>query len=85
MWGSSSHLLWLGLELLGIDVVPDLLHVRPVGDHPVLHRVPDLEQAPVFLGLGANEVVALQAPASHHPLVLGLANAGWAKKEEEMG
>ena len=47
-------LLGRGLELVK-DVVPDQLHVLPVLDDAVAHRVGELEQASVFVGLGAQE------------------------------
>lgn len=49
--GPPPHLLREGLQLiLGVDVLPDALHVVPVSHHTVLHGVADGQQPPVLLG-----------------------------------
>lgn len=46
----GAHLLWKSLQLLfGVNILPNSLHVIPVLHDPVLHRVPNRQQAPVFL------------------------------------
>lgn len=46
----GAHLLWESLQLLlGINVLPDPLHVVPVLHYPVFHRIPHRQQAPVLL------------------------------------
>lgn len=48
--GKPPHLLREGLQLvLGVDVLPDALHVIPVSDHTMLHGVADGQQPPVLL------------------------------------
>lgn len=39
-----THLLAQRAELLGVDVRPDALHVVPVGDDAVGHRIADLRR-----------------------------------------
>ena len=60
----------------GVDVCPDFLHLRPVRDHAVLHRVLDLEQPPVLLHLRPDHprLNPLQSAAGHHPHVLRFAH-----------
>ena len=59
-----------GLQLvLAVDVLPDSLHVVPVGHNAVFHRVSDGEQAAMLLRLGAHEEIALES-AGHHSRVL---------------
>lgn len=48
--GQLPHLLGESLQLiLGVDVLPDALHVVPVPHHAVLHGVADGQQPPVLL------------------------------------
>ena len=62
-------------ELVVESVVPDLLHVVPVGDDPVLDGVLELEDPPLGLGLVSN-VDLLLSHAGHVSLVLGTAHDG---------
>ena len=57
-------------------MMPDLLHVVPVGDNPVLDGVLELEDPPLGLGLVSN-VDLLLSHAGHVSLVLGTAHNGW--------
>lgn len=52
----AAHLFGESLQLLfGVNILPDPLHVIPVLDYTVLHRVSHRQQAPVLLD--AREVV----------------------------
>merc|ERR1712124_246252 len=62
-------------ELVVHGVVPDLLHVVPVGDDSVLHRVLEGEDTPLGLGLVTN-IGVLLTHTDHHTLVAGAANNG---------
>lgn len=47
---TAAHLLWESLQLLfGVNILPNSLHVIPVVHNPMLHRVPNRQQASVFL------------------------------------
>lgn len=61
---------------LAVNVCPDPLHVVPVGDDAVLHRIPDAQQSAVIFGLWSHEEVAFQR-ASHNADVL------WSSHTEE--
>merc|ERR1712193_535147 len=56
-------------------VVPDLLHVVPVGDDSVLHGVLEGEDTPFGLSL-VTYVGILLSHTDHHTLVSGAANNG---------
>merc|ERR1712124_4464 len=62
-------------ELIVHGVVPDLLHVVPVGDDSVLHGVLEGEDTPLGLGLVTN-IGVLLTHTDHHTLVAGAANNG---------
>ena len=62
-------------ELVVEGVVPDLLHVVPVGDDPVLDGVLQGEDTPLALGL-VSDVGVLLPHADHDPLVPGTAHDG---------
>merc|ERR1719147_353489 len=62
-------------ELIVHGVVPDLLHVVPVGDDAVLHGVLEGEDAPLGLGL-VTYIGILLSHTHHHTLVAGAANNG---------
>merc|ERR1712126_666998 len=62
-------------ELIVEGVVPDLLHVVPVGDDAMLNRVLEGEDAPLGLGLITN-IGILLSHTDHHTLVAGAANNG---------
>merc|ERR1711953_798169 len=62
-------------ELIVEGVVPDLLHVIPVGDDAMLDRVLQGEDAPLALGL-VPHIGVLLAHAHHDTLVPGAANDG---------
>ena len=64
-----THLLAERAQLFRIDPVPDTLHIIPVGHNTVFHGILDPQQASEFLGLPANEDIALES-ASHDPSVL---------------
>merc|ERR1719308_435633 len=62
-------------ELIVHGVVPDLLHVVPVGDDSMLHGVLEGEDTPLGLGLVTN-IGVLLPHADHHTLVAGAADNG---------
>merc|ERR1712193_405087 len=62
-------------ELIVHGVVPDLLHVVPVSDDSVLHRVLKGEDTPLGLGLVTN-IGVLLTHTDHDTLVAGAANNG---------
>merc|ERR1712224_756873 len=62
-------------ELVVHGVVPDLLHVIPVGDDSVLHGVHEGEDTPLGLSL-VTYIGILLSHADHHTLVPGAANYG---------
>merc|ERR1719499_1498088 len=62
-------------ELIVEGVVPDLLHIIPVGDDSMLNGV--LEGKDTSLGLGLiSNIGILLSHTDHHPLVAGTANNG---------
>merc|ERR1719192_184663 len=68
-------LLWGNTELIVEGVVPDLLHVVPVGDDTVLNRVLQGEDTPLGLGLVSN-IGVLLSHTDHHTLVPWATNDG---------
>merc|ERR1712112_423436 len=63
-------------ELIVEGVVPDLLHVIPVGDDSVFNGV--LEGEDTSLGLGfISNISILLSHTDHHTLVTGTSNNGW--------
>merc|ERR1712102_72098 len=68
-------LLWGNAELVVEGVVPDLLHVVPVGDDAVLNRVLQGEDTPLGLGLVSN-IGVLLSHTDHDTLVAGTSNNG---------
>merc|ERR1711889_36990 len=62
-------------ELIVEGVVPDLLHVIPVGDDSVLNGVLEGEETSLGLGLITN-IGILLSHTDHHTLVAGTANNG---------
>merc|ERR1719516_47743 len=62
-------------KLIVEGVVPDLLHVIPVGDDSVLNRVLEGEDTSLGLGLISN-IGILLSHADHHTLVPGSTNNG---------
>merc|ERR1712130_1088849 len=74
--GEEDGLLLRGnAELVEEGVVPDLLHVVPVGDDAVLDRVLRGEDTPLGLGLVSN-IGVLLTHTHHHTLVAGAPNNG---------
>merc|ERR1712106_276615 len=78
--GSLSKEDWLLLrgntKLIVECVVPDLLHIIPVGDDSVLNGV--LEGKDTSLGLCLiSNIGILLAHTNHHSLVAGTSNNGW--------
>merc|ERR1711931_591609 len=63
-------------ELVVEGVVPDLLHVVPVGDDSMLNWVLQGEDTPLGLGL-VTDVGVLLSHANHDTLVAGTSNDGW--------
>merc|ERR1712172_476976 len=63
-------------QLIVEGVVPDLLHVIPVGHDAVLNGVLKGEDTPLGLGL-VTDVGVLLSHAEHHALVAGTSNDGW--------
>merc|ERR1712098_589741 len=68
-------LLGSNTQLVVEGVVPDLLHVIPVGDDSMLHGVLEGEDTPLGLGLVTN-IGILLSHTDHHTLVPGAANNG---------
>merc|ERR1711910_73519 len=68
-------LLWGNAELIVEGVMPDLLHVIPVGDDAVLNGVLQGEDTPLGLGLVSN-IGVLLTHTDHDTLVTGTANDG---------
>merc|ERR1712026_387903 len=68
-------LLWGNTELIVEGVVPDLLHVIPVGDDTVLNGVLQGEYTPLGLGLVSN-IGVLLSHTDHHTLVPWATNDG---------
>merc|ERR1712219_17393 len=62
-------------ELVVHGVVPDLLHVIPVGDDSVLHGVLEGQDTPLGLGL-VSDIGVLLSHTYHHTLVTGATNDG---------
>merc|ERR1711951_271076 len=62
-------------ELVVHGVVPDLLHVIPVGDDSVLHGVLEGQDTPLGLGL-VSYIGILLSHADHHTLVTGATDDG---------
>ena len=62
-------------QLVVEGVVPDLLHVVPVGDDAVLHWVLEGEDSSLGLGL-VSHVGVLLSHADHHSLVTGTSHDG---------
>merc|ERR1719192_754520 len=77
--GSLSEENWVFLggntELIVEGVVPDLLHVIPVGDNAVLDGVLQGEDSSLGLGL-VSHVGVLLSHTDHHSLVAGAADNG---------
>jgi hypothetical protein len=69
-------LFWGNSELVVEGVVPDLLHVIPVGHDSVLDWVLEGEDATLGLGFVTN-VRVLLAHADHNTLVTWTSNNGW--------
>merc|ERR1719334_598829 len=62
-------------ELVEEGVMPDLLHVIPVGDDSVLYGVLEGEDTPLGLGL-VSYIGILLSHTDHHTLVTGATNDG---------
>merc|ERR1712128_60077 len=62
-------------ELIVEGMVPDFLHIIPVGDDSVLNGVLEGEDTPLGLGLVTN-IGVLLSHTNHHSLVAGAANNG---------
>merc|ERR1711893_31604 len=63
-------------EFIVEGVMPDLLHIIPVGDDTVLNRVFEGEDTSLGLGFISN-VGILLSHTNHHTLVARAANNGW--------
>jgi len=63
-------------QLIVEGVMPDLLHVVPVGDDAVLDGVLEGEDSSLALGL-VSHVAVLLSHTDHHTLVTGAADDGW--------
>jgi len=72
----SRVLLWGDSELVVEGVVPDLLHIVPVGDDTVLDGVLEGEDTSLGLGL-VSDVGVLGAHTDHDTLMSGSADDGW--------
>jgi len=78
-WGLSQEdglLLWGNAELIVEGVMPDLLHVVPVGDDSVLNGVLQGEDTPLGLGLVSN-IGVLLTHTDHDTLVPWATDDGW--------
>merc|ERR1712212_1097165 len=74
--GEEDGLLLRGnAELVEEGVVPDLLHVVPVGDDAMLDRVLRGEDTPLGLGL-VSDIGVLLTHTHHHTLVTGASHDG---------
>merc|ERR1719365_530981 len=77
--GSLSKEDWLFLrgntEFIVEGVVPDLLHVIPVGDDSMFNWVLESEDTPLGLGL-ITSIGILLSHTNHHTLVAGTSNNG---------
>lgn len=69
-------LFWGNAQFIVEGVVPDLLHVVPVGDDSVLDRVFQGENTALALGLVSN-IGVLLSHADHDALVTGTSNDRW--------
>merc|ERR1712106_785241 len=67
--------LWGNTELVVEGVVPDLLHIIPVGDGSVLNGVLEGKDTSLGLGFISNIGILLSHP-DHHSLVAGASNNG---------
>merc|ERR1711923_37436 len=77
-WGFSQKnglFFWCNTEFVVEGVVPDLLHVIPVGDDSMLNRVLEGEDTSLGLGFISNIGIFL-SHTDHHTLVTGTANNG---------
>merc|ERR1712078_380261 len=63
-------------EFIVEGVMPDLLHIIPVGDDTMLNRVLEGEDTPLGLGLVSN-IGVLLTHTDHHTLMTGATNNGW--------
>merc|ERR1712018_1084915 len=63
------------MELVVEGVVPDLLHIIPVGDDSVLHGVLQGEDTSLGLGL-VTDIGVLLSHTDHHTLVAGATDDG---------
>merc|ERR1712078_108978 len=63
-------------EFIVEGVMPDLLHIIPVGDDTVLNGVLEGEDTPLGLGLVSN-IGVLLSHTDHDTLVAGTSNNGW--------
>jgi len=63
-------------EFIVEGMMPDLLHIIPVGDDTVLNGVLEGEDTPLGLGLISN-IGVLLTHTHHHTLVTGTSNNGW--------
>lgn len=72
--GWDDYLFGHGVEAVGKDMLPDALHVRPVGDNAMLQGVFEPQQASVLLHPGPDKAVAFQC-AGHDTRVFWSANA----------
>jgi len=78
-WGLGEEgwaLLWGDSELVVVGVVPDLLHIVPVGDDTVLDWVLQGEDTSLGLSL-VSDVAVLLAHTDHDTLVSWSTNDGW--------
>lgn len=63
---SSANLFGRRTKLIfRIDVSPDFLHVVPILDDAVLHRMSDVQQTAILFGFRPDENLALQSPGHH--------------------
>merc|ERR1719365_101044 len=67
--------LWGNTEFIVEGVVPDLLHVIPVGDDSMFNWVLEGEDTPLGLGFVTNIGIFL-THTNHHTLVAGTSNNG---------
>merc|ERR550532_1819852 len=63
-------------EFIVEGVMPDFLHIIPVGDDTMLNRVLEGEDTPLGLGLVSN-IGVLLTHTNHHTLMTGATNNGW--------
>jgi len=69
----NPYLLRQSLQLLRVNITPNLLHIVPIGDNPMFQRIPYLQQSSQFLRLCPDEDIPIDCPR-HNTRVFRTAN-----------